>query len=74
MEHPAFDHVINDGYHVLDIVDQQLPVSKVERGKFRFTCLDITAVKDGIEVEIDNYINSLKGIKDIRKADVDKEE
>ena len=58
---------------VLEIVDQQLTVSKVERDKFRFTGLSINVMEDGIEVDMDDYMNSLKDIKDIRKAERDEE-
>ena len=54
---------------VLEIVDQQLTVSKVERDKFRFTGIDINAVEHGIKVEMDDYMNSGKDIKDIRKGE-----
>ena len=41
------------------------------RDNFRFTGLDISTVKDGIEIEMADYVDSLKDIKEIRKADKD---
>ena len=54
-------------------MEQKLTVSKVERDKFCFTGLDVTAAEDGIEVSMNDYIQSLKDINDIHKADYDKE-
>ena len=57
----------------LDIVDKELMVSKIEQDRFRFTGLDISAVDDGIEVEMSDYINSLKDIKEIEKVERDED-
>ena len=49
-------------------MDNELTVSKVKRDKFRFTELDISMVDDAIEVEMNDYMNSLKDIKEIGKV------
>jgi len=58
---------------VIRQVEQQLTVSKVEKDKFWFTGLDISAVKDGIEITMSDYVKSLEDVKDIRKADREEE-
>ena len=58
---------------VIRQVEQQLTVSKVEKDKFRFTGLDISAVEDGIEIAMADYVKSMEDVKDIRKADRDEE-
>ena len=55
--------------NILEVVDQQLTVSKVKKNKFIFTGLDITTVENGIEIEMDNYMNSLKDIYETGKVD-----
>ena len=44
-------------------------VSKVERGKFRFTEWDIHKFEDVIKVSMKDYTNSMEEVKDIRRAD-----
>ena len=58
---------------VLEHVEYQLTVSEIERDKFWFISLDISAVDDSIEIGLDDYMNSLKDIKDIRKTDWNEE-
>ena len=58
---------------ILDNIKRELTISKVERNKFRFTGFDIASVEDGIEILIDDYVQSLKDIKEIRKAEQDEE-
>ena len=58
---------------ILEVVDQQLTVSKVEKNKFRFTGLDNTIVEDEIKIVMDDYMNSLKEIHEIRKVDRDED-
>ena len=50
-------------------MEQNLIVSKVEKDRFHFTGLDICAVKDGINIFIEDYVMSLEDVTDIRKAD-----
>ena len=50
-------------------VKQELTVSKVERDYFGFTGLDVTAVEDGREVSMNDYMQSLKEIKKISRVD-----
>ena len=50
---------------VLDGVSEKMTVSKVERDKFRFTGLDVHGMKEGIEISMDDYVDSLEDVKDI---------
>ena len=56
---------------VLVMVERELTVLKVERDNFRFTGLDISMVEDRIEIEMADYMDSLRDIKEIRKAKKD---
>ena len=46
-----------------------MTISKVERGRFRFTGLDVVRQEDSIRLSIEDYIRSLENIKEIRKVD-----
>ena len=48
-----------------------MAISKVEKDNFRFTGLDISTVENGIEIEMADYVDSLRDIKEIRKAKKD---
>ena len=50
---------------VLETVDRELTVFKIERDKFRFTGIDVCAVNDGIEIKMEDYVDSLEEIKEI---------
>ena len=54
---------------VLGTISRELTVSKIEKDKFRYTRIDVSVVEDGIEVEMEDYVDSLEEIKEIRKAD-----
>ena len=56
---------------VLETVARELTVSKIERDSFRYTGIDVSAVDDGIEIEMEDYVASLEEVKEIRKADRD---
>ena len=56
---------------VLEMVERELTILKVERDNFRFTGLDISTVEDGIEIEMADYVDSLRDIKEIRKVKKD---
>ena len=47
--------------NVLEVISRELTVSKVEK--------DVCSTDDGIEIKMENYIDSLEEIKDIRNAD-----
>ena len=49
-----------------------MTISKVERGRFRFTGLDILRQEESIVLSMEDYIRGLEEIKDISKADRDK--
>ena len=53
---------------VINHVGRELTVSKIEEDCFIFTGLDIKVVDDGIEVSMEDYTNSLKDVKNIRKV------
>ena len=54
---------------VLEAVIKELTVSKVERDKFRYTGIDVCATDDGIEIKMEDYVESLEEVKEVRKAD-----
>ena len=53
---------------VIDTVSRELTVSKIEKDAFRYTGIDVKAVNDGIEIEMQDYVDSLEEVKEIRKA------
>ena len=54
---------------VLETISRELTVSKIERDNFRYTGIDVSAMDDGIEVQMEDYVESLEEMKEIRKAD-----
>ena len=58
---------------VLEEVERELTISKIERDKFYFTGLDVATVEDRITVSMNDYMQSVKDMKDIRKVDHDEE-
>ena len=56
---------------VLETISRELTISKIERDNFRNTGIDISIVKDGFEIAMEDYVDSLDEIKEIRKADRD---
>ena len=54
---------------VLETISRELTVSKIERDNFRYTGIDVLAMDDGIEVQMEDYVESLEEMKEIRKAD-----
>ena len=50
---------------VLETISRELTVSKIEKDKFRYTGIDVSVVEDGIEVEMEDYVDSLEEIKEI---------
>ena len=53
----------------METFGRELTVSKIERDKFRYTGIDVSTVEDGIEIEMEDYVESLEEVKEIRKAD-----
>ena len=47
---------------VLETVERELTVSKIEKDKFRYTGINVTAVEDGIEIEMEDYVESLEEV------------
>ena len=58
---------------VISKVEKQLTVSKVEKDKFWFTGLDVCTVGDGIQISMEDYVQSLEDVQNIRKAERDEE-
>ena len=56
---------------VIDAISEELTVSKIERENIRYTGIDVTTVEDGIEIEMQDYVDSLDEVREIRKADKD---
>ena len=50
--------------NVISIVECELNVSKIEKNVFHFTGLGIKVVKDGIEVFLDDFVDSLKDFQE----------
>ena len=49
-------------------MSKDLTVSKRERENFRYTGIDVRTVEDGIEIEMQDYVDSLEEVTEIRKA------
>ena len=54
---------------ISETISRELTISKIERDNFRYTRMDISTVKDSIEIQIEGFVDSLKEIKEIGKAD-----
>ena len=52
---------------VLKAIEEELTVSKVERDSFRYTGIDVEAIEDGIEIKMEDYVDSLEEVKEIRR-------
>ena len=50
---------------VLETIGRKLTVFKIERDKFRYTGIDMSVAEDGIEIEMEDYVGSIKEIKEI---------
>ena len=53
----------------MNLVKVELTISKIERDNFCYTGLDISTVKDGIEIKMKDYVDSLQDVGEIRRAD-----
>ena len=58
--------------HILKKLNETLTVSKVECDSYRFTGIDVKRVREGIELSMEDYANSIKEIQEIRKVKKDK--
>ena len=56
---------------VLEMIEIELTISKIERDNFRFTGLDISTVVDGFEIRMADYADTFTEVKEIRKTDQD---
>ena len=57
----------------MKVINEELTVSKIEKDAFRYTGIDVKAIEDRIEIQMEYYIESLEEVKEIRKADRDEE-
>merc|ERR1712082_435631 len=57
--------------NVINTVAQEITVSKIEGENFRYTGIDVKTVEDGVEIEMQDYVDSLDEVIEIRKADKD---
>ena len=53
---------------VVETVEKELTISKVEYGNFRFTGVDVKKTDEGIEVSMNDYADSIAKIEEFRKA------
>ena len=51
------------------MISRELTVSKIEKDNFRYTGIDVSTTDDGIEIQMEDYVECLEIIKEIRKAD-----
>ena len=54
---------------VSETISRELTVSKIERDYFRYTGIDVSTTDDGIEIQMENYVESHEEIKEIQKSD-----
>ena len=50
---------------VLNLVEVELTVSKIEKDNFHYTGLDISTVKDGIKIKVKDYAERLQDFREI---------
>ena len=50
---------------VINTVAEELTVSKIERENFRYTGIDVKTVEDGVEIDMQDYVDSLEEVKEI---------
>ena len=53
--------------HVIEMIKDKLKISKTERGKFRFTGIDVEQTEEGIQISMEDYANSIQQIPIFRK-------
>ena len=58
---------------ILDGVSRQMVVYKVEKDKFRYTSLDVSALEYGIKISKEDYVTRLEDVTDIRNDDHDED-
>ena len=54
-------------------MSETLTVSKIENDRFHFTGLDVCLVGNKIKISMEDYIQSLEDVYDIRKANREEE-
>ena len=54
---------------VIDAVETELTVSKKEDGEFRFTGVDVKETEEGIEISMEECVDSLEKIEKFRCAE-----
>ena len=53
---------------VIKTIERELTVSKVEQNSFGFTGVDVKKTENSIEVSMEDYVESLQEVKNIRTA------
>ena len=54
---------------ILETISRELTDSKIEKDNFRYTGIDVSTMNDGIEIQMEDYIESIEEMKEIQKAD-----
>ena len=54
--------------NVVEKVQTELTISKVEHGSFRFTGVDVRKSEERIEISMEDYVESIEPIKTFRNA------
>ena len=54
---------------VIEVVEKELTIFKIEEDTFCFTALDIKVKEDNIKVSMEDYSRSLKDVTSIRKVE-----
>ena len=54
---------------VLETISRELTVSKIERDNFRYTGIDVSTMDNGIEVQMEDYVEILEKMKEIWNTD-----
>ena len=57
----------------METISRELTVSKIERNRSWHTGIDVSAVEDRIEIQMEDYVDSLEEVKEIQKADKDED-
>ena len=53
---------------VIETVSRELTVSKIERDNFRYTGIDVKTTEDSIEIKMQDYVDILEEVTEMRKA------
>ena len=54
---------------ILEVVEKELTISKVEKDNFRYIGLDVNVISDRIQITLEEYAKSLQSLAEIRKVE-----